>query len=96
MHKRVHDIAFKKRAPKVIFPSNWLITKFTDSLKCEKGVKAVKEFAYRSMGTRDVRIDNELNAFLWSRGVKDVPRRVRVRLSSKNLPFFWEVSGMES
>jgi len=63
LHKRVHDIAFKKRAP--------------------KGVKAVKEFAFKTMGTKDVRLDPSLNAALWSKGVKDVPRRIRVRLARK-------------
>lgn len=32
------------------------------------------------MGTSDVRIDVALNKFLWSRGVRNVPKRVRVRL----------------
>ena len=31
----------------------------------------------------DVRIDTKLNKFLWSNGVRNVPRRVRVRLSRK-------------
>ena len=61
LHKRVHDVAFKKRAP--------------------TGIKAVKAFAYKAMGTKDVRLDPELNAAIWGKGVKDVPRRIRVRLS---------------
>jgi len=32
------------------------------------------------MGTKDVRLTVALNQFLWSRGVKNVPNRVRVRL----------------
>jgi large subunit ribosomal protein L31e len=35
------------------------------------------------MGTSDVRIDQKLNKFLWSKGVKNVPYRVRVRLARK-------------
>ena len=31
----------------------------------------------------EVRIDTKLNKFLWSNGVRNVPRRVRVRLSRK-------------
>ena len=30
-----------------------------------------------------VRIDTKLNKFLWSNGVRNIPRRVRVRLSRK-------------
>ena len=32
---------------------------------------------------RDVRIDTGLNKFIWSQGVKNIPKRVRVRLSRK-------------
>eukprot|EP00013_Stygamoeba_regulata_P007442 CAMPEP_0177635336 /NCGR_PEP_ID=MMETSP0447-20121125/3848_1 /TAXON_ID=0 /ORGANISM="Stygamoeba regulata, Strain BSH-02190019" /LENGTH=69 /DNA_ID=CAMNT_0019137119 /DNA_START=658 /DNA_END=867 /DNA_ORIENTATION=+ len=35
------------------------------------------------MGTEDVRVTNELNQFLWSKGVRNVPYRVRVRLDRK-------------
>ena len=32
------------------------------------------------MGTTDVRIDPKLNQELWSRGIKSVPHRIRVKL----------------
>merc|ERR1719444_158793 len=35
------------------------------------------------MVTRDVRIDTKLNKFLWHKGIRNVPRRVRVRISRK-------------
>jgi large subunit ribosomal protein L31e len=35
------------------------------------------------MGTKDVRIEVSLNQFLWSRGIRNTPRRVRVRLSRR-------------
>merc|ERR1711907_595714 len=35
------------------------------------------------MGTEDVRVDVKLNKFLWSKGIRAVPYRVRVRLSRK-------------
>merc|ERR1719222_650965 len=35
------------------------------------------------MGTKDVRVDTKLNKFVWSSGVRNVPKRVRVRLSRK-------------
>lgn len=63
LHKRVHDVAFKKRAP--------------------KGVKEVVKFAQKAMGTKDVRVDPKLNQEIWKLGVKDVPRRLRVRLESE-------------
>ena len=32
---------------------------------------------------QDVRVDTSLNRFLWSSGIRNVPRRVRVRISRK-------------
>eukprot|EP00124_Ichthyophonus_hoferi_P003594 Ihof_evm5s320 gene=Ihof_evmTU5s320 len=63
LHKLVHGVQFKRKAPKAI--------------------KVVKDFASKTMGTSDVRIDTRLNKHLWSGGVRNVPFRVRVRLSRK-------------
>lgn len=63
IHKRIHGVGFKRRAPRAI--------------------KAIKEFAEKQFGTPDVRIDTRLNKFIWSNGIKNVPYRVRVRLSRK-------------
>jgi large subunit ribosomal protein L31e len=35
------------------------------------------------MGTSDVRVDTHLNKEIWKTGVRNVPYRVRVRLSRK-------------
>merc|ERR1712183_37199 len=35
------------------------------------------------MGTKDVRVDSKLNKYVWSRGIRNIPNRVRVRLSRK-------------
>ncbi len=32
---------------------------------------------------RDVRVDTTLNKFIWSQGIKNVPKRIRVRLSRR-------------
>jgi len=61
VHKRVHSVQFKKKAPRAI--------------------KEIKRFAQKAMGTADVRLDVKLNKFVWSKGVRNVPRRVRVRLA---------------
>merc|ERR1712071_565910 len=63
LHKRLHGITFKKRAP--------------------RAVKEIKKFAQKTMGTEDVRVDVVLNKFLWSKGVRNVPYRVRVQLERK-------------
>jgi len=46
-------------------------------------IKAIKKIAEKSMGTSDVRVDQKLNKHIWSKGVRNLPRRVRVRLSRK-------------
>ncbi|XP_019865328.1 60S ribosomal protein L31 [Aethina tumida] len=63
LHKRLHGIGFKKRAPRAI--------------------KEIRKFAEKQMGTPDVRIDTRLNKSLWSKGIRNVPFRVRVRLSRR-------------
>ena len=63
LHKRLHGIAFKKRAPRAI--------------------KEIKAFASKEMNTGDVRVEPGLNKFLWSKGVRSVPFRVRIQMSRK-------------
>ncbi|XP_065159201.1 large ribosomal subunit protein eL31 [Atheta coriaria] len=63
LHKRLHGVGFKKRAPRAI--------------------KEIRKFAVKQMGTPDVRIDTRLNKQLWSKGIRNVPFRIRVRLSRR-------------
>ncbi|XP_031575132.1 60S ribosomal protein L31-like [Actinia tenebrosa] len=63
IHKRIHGVGFKYRAPRAI--------------------KEIRKFAEKMMGTPDVRIDTRLNKHVWSKGIKNVPYRVRVRLARK-------------
>ncbi len=51
--------------------------------RAPRALKEVKKFAQTHMGTRDVRVDVELNKFIWSKGIRSVPHRVRVRLARK-------------
>mmetsp|Transcript_32827 Transcript_32827/g.75052 ORF Transcript_32827/g.75052 Transcript_32827/m.75052 type:complete len:122 (+) Transcript_32827:64-429(+) len=63
MHKRLHGIGFKRRAPRAI--------------------AEIRKFSEKMMGTSDVRVDTKLNKFIWKQGIRNVPFRVRVRLSRK-------------
>merc|ERR1712118_615883 len=47
-------------------------------------IREIRKFVERSMKTTDVRVDTKLNKFLWSNGVRNVPKRVRVRMSKRN------------
>eukprot|EP00804_Cyclotella_cryptica_P007927 CCRYP_019655-RA/>CCRYP_019655-RA protein AED:0.40 eAED:0.40 QI:111/1/1/1/0/0/2/539/137 len=57
--------------------------KTTFKAKTPRAVKKIKEFAQKAMGTKDVRLDVEVNKFVWSQGVRNPPKRIRVRLSRK-------------
>ena len=51
--------------------------------KAPRAIRELKSFAQKTMNTSDVRIDTGLNKFVWSTGVKNVAKRIRVRLSRK-------------
>lgn len=51
--------------------------------KAPKAIKEIRKFAQKTMGTTDVRVDVKLNKQIWSRGVRSVPRRIRVRIARK-------------
>merc|ERR1711977_329162 len=51
--------------------------------KDPRAIKEIKKFAAEAMKTKDVRVDVKLNQHVWSQGIKNVPKRVRVRLWRK-------------
>ncbi|KAK4046812.1 60S ribosomal protein L31B [Microbotryomycetes sp. JL201] len=51
--------------------------------RAPRAIKAVKEFATKTMGTKKVLIDVGLNQAIWGKGIKNVPHRIRVRLSRR-------------
>lgn len=51
--------------------------------KAPKAIKVIKQFAESVMKTKDVRIDTKLNKAVWAKGIRNVPRRLRVRISRK-------------
>eukprot|EP00619_Florenciella_sp_RCC1007_P003757 CAMPEP_0205916030 /NCGR_PEP_ID=MMETSP1325-20131115/8250_1 /ASSEMBLY_ACC=CAM_ASM_000708 /TAXON_ID=236786 /ORGANISM="Florenciella sp., Strain RCC1007" /LENGTH=122 /DNA_ID=CAMNT_0053283277 /DNA_START=65 /DNA_END=433 /DNA_ORIENTATION=+ len=51
--------------------------------RAPRAIREVKKFATKMMFTKDVRVDTKLNKALWATGVRNVPKRIRVRLSRK-------------
>merc|ERR1711865_1212430 len=51
--------------------------------RAPRAISVIKKFAQKEMKTADVRVDVKLNKFLWSKGIRNVPRRVRVQISRK-------------
>jgi large subunit ribosomal protein L31e len=69
---RDYTIQMSKRVHKIQFKK-----------RAPRAVKEIKKFAQQAMGTSDVRIDSNLNKKVWSKGVRNVPTRIRVRLSRR-------------
>jgi large subunit ribosomal protein L31e len=55
----------------------------THKKKAPKAIKVIKEFATKMMKTSDVRLSADLNKAVWANGIKNVPARLRIRLSRK-------------
>jgi large subunit ribosomal protein L31e len=53
--------------------------------RAPRAIKELKKFATDMMGTKDVRVDDSLNKYVWSKGVRNVPHRIRVRISRSRL-----------
>ena len=51
--------------------------------RAPRAIKVIKDLCRRTMGTKDNRIDVKLNKYMWRTGIKNVPNRVRVRMSRK-------------
>lgn len=99
LHKRLHGITFKKKAPRAIreikkFAMGMMKTscgrrvRFPSAAPSSRARGARRAFLPRAtpnalFSRRDVRVDAKLNKFIWSQGIRNVPYRVRVRLSRK-------------
>jgi ribosomal protein L31E len=85
--------AKKAKAPKVPKPDliardytiqlSKRIHKLQFKRRAPRAVSEIRKFAQKAMGTKDVRIDAALNKEVWKNGIKNVPTRVRVRLTRK-------------
>ena len=60
-----------------------LLHNVTFKKKAPRAVKAIKDYARKTMLTNDVRIDPQLNQELWRNGIRNIDRRVQVLLERK-------------
>jgi len=51
--------------------------------KAPHAIKSIIKFASKQMGTKEVRIDTKVNKFVWSRGIRNPPNRIRIQLHRK-------------
>jgi len=51
--------------------------------RAPRAIREIKRFAIAKLGTKDVRIDTTVNRYVWSKGIRNVPKRIRVQCSRK-------------
>jgi large subunit ribosomal protein L31e len=59
------------------FSKAWLTPKHK---RTDRVVNMIKEFAIKHMKSSQIKIDQELNRYIWKRGKTNPPRKVRVRI----------------
>lgn len=46
--------------------------------RAEKAIRVIQQFAKRHMKPSEVKIENEVNEAIWSKGIQKPPRKIRV------------------
>ncbi|RYO78443.1 hypothetical protein DL766_001506 [Monosporascus sp. MC13-8B] len=82
LHKRLHGVTFKKRAPRAIKEIKEFAQKAMVRQILLSYIKLLSPLSFAA-GTSDVRLDPQLNKKVWEQGVKGVPYRLRVRISRR-------------
>ena len=91
MGKKINHVSNAKKGEKElqsvtrtsIIHLHKLLHKATFKKKAPCAVKAIKEYARKTMLTNDVRIDPQLNQEIWRNGIRNIDRRVEVLLERK-------------
>jgi large subunit ribosomal protein L31e len=56
----------------------WVVPKYR---RAEKAITILRQFTLRHMKPEEVVIDPSVNEAIWARGIRNPPRKIRVRLS---------------
>lgn len=51
--------------------------------KAPRALSEIRKLVAKLMRTPDVRIDSKLNEYVWSNGIRNLPKKVRVRVTRK-------------
>ena len=51
--------------------------------KAPRAMDVIRTFAQKAMNTEKVVIDTTVNHYVWNKGIRNIPRRIRVRLARK-------------
>ena len=52
-----------------------------DNQRAKRAINMIKEFARKHMKTQEIKIDEDVNQLVWSRGICRPPRKIRVLLT---------------
>ncbi|HZC20512.1 MAG TPA: 50S ribosomal protein L31e [Nitrososphaeraceae archaeon] len=55
----------------------WITPKYK---RADRVINIIKDFAKRHMKSEEIKIDQDLNRQIWSRGKSNPPRKIRVRM----------------
>lgn len=53
-------------------------------MRAEKAIRILRQFITRHMKPEELIIDPKVNEAIWSRGIKNPPRRIKVRVTKDN------------
>ena len=53
------------------------------SRRANAAIRIIKEFLQRHMKAENIKLDNQLNEFIWERGIHKIPPRVKIKASKK-------------
>lgn len=70
--------AAKERIYTVPLKRAWIAPKYR---RAEKAITVLKAFVQRHMKAESIIIDTKVNEEIWKNGIKNPPRRIRVKLS---------------
>lgn len=59
----------------------WIAQKYR---RAEKAIFVLKQFTERHMKPTDIIIDPSVNEAIWARGIKNPPRKIRVKMTKDN------------
>ncbi len=48
--------------------------------RAKVAIRVIREFTVRHMKATQVKIKEDVNEFIWARGIKNVPRRIRLEM----------------
>ena len=76
-----------RKADKIAYECTIHLSKYikgtTFAKRAPKAIKRIRQIAGKMMKTKDNRVDATLNNYVWSRGVKGCPGRIRVLVQRK-------------